>query len=101
MKIVLTDCATLLSNNDLDLTIFEKYGEVKYYDALFGEELKAAVKDADIILCNKTLINKTRYQDIFRGKYNRYDFFQIKCDFSDGNCNWMSTGKADSRKGVQ
>ena len=86
MKIVLTDCATLLSNNDLDLTIFEKYGEVKYYDALFGEELKAAVKDADIILCNKTLINKDvldcasnlKFIGLFATGYNNIDTVYAK-----------------------
>ena len=39
MKVVLTDCATLLSNNDLDLTVFEKYGQVKYCESLWGQEL--------------------------------------------------------------
>lgn len=86
MKIVLTDCATLLSNNDLDLTIFEKYGEVKYYDALFGEELKEAVKGADMILCNKTLINKEvfdvaqnlKFIGLFATGYNNIDTVYAK-----------------------
>lgn len=81
MKIVLTDCATLLSNNDLDLTVFEKYGEVEYHDSLFGEELIEAVKDADMILCNKTLINKEvidnaknlKYIGLFATGYNNID----------------------------
>ncbi len=86
MKIVLTDCATLLSNNDLDLTIFERYGEVKYYDALFGEELKEAVKGADMILCNKTLINKEvldvaqnlKFIGLFATGYNNIDTVYAK-----------------------
>ncbi len=86
MKIVLTDCATLLSNNDLDLTIFEKYGEVKYYDALFGEELKEAVKGADMILCNKTLINRDvldvaqnlKFIGLFATGYNNIDTVYAK-----------------------
>ena len=86
MKIVLTDSITLLSNNDLDLTVFEKYGEVKYYDALWGEELKDAVKDADIILCNKTLINKDvldtaknlKFIGLFATGYNNIDTVYAK-----------------------
>ncbi len=81
MKIVLTDCATLLSNNDLDLTVFEKFGEVKYYESLSGQELIDAVRDADMILCNKTLVNKEvldnakslKYIGLFATGYNNID----------------------------
>ena len=30
MKILIADCATLAQNNDLDITVFEKYGDVVY-----------------------------------------------------------------------
>ena len=81
MKVVLTDCATLLSNNDLDLTVFEKYGQVKYCESLWGQELIEEVIDADIILCNKTLINKEvldnaknlKYIGLFATGYNNID----------------------------
>lgn len=45
----------------------------------------------------KTLkpINKVCF--IIHSQINRsYMIFKIKCDFSDGNCNLTSTGKADS-----
>ena len=81
MKVVLTDCATLLSNNDLDLTVFEKYGQVKYCESLWGQELIEEVIDADIILCNKTVINKEvldnaknlKYIGLFATGYNNID----------------------------
>ena len=58
MKIVMTDSATLTQNNDLPLDCFNTLGEVFKYDNLLGDELLEAVKDADAILCNKTIINK-------------------------------------------
>ncbi len=81
MKIVLTDCATLLSNNDLDLTVFEKFGQVKYCESVSGDALIDAVRDADIILCNKSLINKKvldsaknlKYIGLFATGYNNID----------------------------
>ncbi|MBQ6714651.1 MAG: D-2-hydroxyacid dehydrogenase, partial [Clostridia bacterium] len=52
----------------------------------FGEELKAAVKDADIILCNKTLINKEvldvaqnlKFIGLFATGYNNIDTVYAK-----------------------
>ena len=31
MKIVLTDCATVVANNDIDLSVLEEFGDVVYY----------------------------------------------------------------------
>lgn len=58
MKILLTDSATIKSNNDLSVDLFEKFGEVIENEFMTRAELLEAVKDADIILCNKTVIDK-------------------------------------------
>ena len=58
MKIVLTDCATVVSNKDIDLTRLEAFGEVVYYDETPAELTAERIKDADIVLLNKTVIGK-------------------------------------------
>lgn len=56
MKIVITDRATV--GDGVDLSIFEKYGEVIAYPSTSREETAERVSDADILICNKTLIDK-------------------------------------------
>lgn len=81
MKIVMTDSATLTQNNDLPLDCFNTLGEVFKYDNLLGDELLEAVKDADAILCNKTIIDKAlidtaknlKYVGLFATGYNNVD----------------------------
>lgn len=57
LKIVLTDCETV-SANDLDLKILEKFGEVIYYPETPKDLIAERIKDADVIICNKTVIGK-------------------------------------------
>lgn len=57
LKIVLTDCETV-SANDLDLKILEKFGEVIYYPETPKDLITERIKDADVIICNKTVIGK-------------------------------------------
>lgn len=81
MKIVITDSATLTQNNDLALDSLNTLGEVFIYDNLIGNALYDAVKDADVILCNKTPIDKTlidcapnlKYVGLFATGYNNVD----------------------------
>lgn len=56
MKIVILDRATL--GFDIDVSIFEKYGEVTSYDVTKKEKTKQRIKDADIVLTNKVVIGK-------------------------------------------
>ena len=56
MKIVFTDRKTI--GDDLDLSCFERFGEVVMYDFSLPEEMPDRVADADIIILNKTLINE-------------------------------------------
>ncbi len=57
MNIVLTDCATVTSG-DLDLSILESFGSVTYYPETAEHQTIERIKDADIIVINKTLIGK-------------------------------------------
>ena len=58
MKLLLTDCATLKANGDLSLDTFKQFGEVKEYGNISRYELLSEAADTDIILCNKTVIDK-------------------------------------------
>ncbi|MBE6750426.1 MAG: D-2-hydroxyacid dehydrogenase [Ruminococcaceae bacterium] len=81
MKILLTDVATVVSNNDLSLDIFTNFGETVEYANITHEELLEAVSDVDIILCNKTVINREimnaaknlKYIGTFATGYNNID----------------------------
>jgi len=81
MKLLLTDSATLKSENDLDLNIFSCFGTVEEYDCLSHSEVLEKVSDVDIILCNKTVIDrevlkrakKLRYIGLFATGYNNID----------------------------
>ena len=57
LKIVLTDCDTV-NSNDLDLSVFEQFGTVEYYGETPAELIPERIKDADVIVCNKTIIGK-------------------------------------------
>lgn len=58
MKILIADCAILAQNNDLDITVFEKYGDVVYNPNISRDELLGTVHEYDMILCNKTIIDR-------------------------------------------
>ena len=81
MKLLLTDCSTLKNNNDLSLDIFKSFGETVEYDNISRYALLNEVKDTDIILCNKTVIDrevianaeKLKYIGIFATGYNNID----------------------------
>lgn len=55
--IVLPDEATF-NRNDIDISVLEEFGKVVHYPLTEPGELSERVKDADIILCNKSMINK-------------------------------------------
>ena len=57
LNIVLTDCATV-SSGDLDLSVLEKFGNVTYYPETSPEQTTERIKDADVVIINKTLIGK-------------------------------------------
>ena len=81
MKIVILDAATLTINNDIDFSIFDRFGEVKIYDFTKDEEIPERIKDADVILCNKSSMSeknlsgakKLKYIGLFATGYNNVD----------------------------
>lgn len=86
MKILITDSSTLLSNNDISLDIFNSFGDTVIYKNISHKELLQEVKDTDIILCNKTVIDREimnaapnlRYIGIFATGYNNIDIVCAK-----------------------
>lgn len=54
MKIVITDAMTV-TQGDIDINVFSKYGELCIYDNTFPDQVADRVADADIVLCNKTI----------------------------------------------
>lgn len=80
MKIVLTDAQTV-TNGDLDLSVFEKYGEVVVYPLTYYEETAERIADADVVLLNKTVMDETvlsqaknlKYIGIFATGFNMID----------------------------
>ena len=59
MKILITDSATVVVDNDLDLDVFERFGQVVKYENISREDLLKEVLDCDVILSNKTVIDGT------------------------------------------
>ena len=80
MKIVITDWSTV-SGGDLPFDALKKYGEVQVYDLTSYEETPDRIADADIILCNKTRLDRNnlphaknlRYIGLFATGYNNID----------------------------
>lgn len=86
MKLLLTDCATLRSNGDLPLDSLKRFGNIFEYENITRAELLREAEDADIILCNKTLIDKEvfdaaeklKYIGLFATGYNNIDIDYAK-----------------------
>ncbi|TDT72220.1 glycerate dehydrogenase [Hypnocyclicus thermotrophus] len=56
MKLVFLDAISL--GNDIDLSIFNKFGEFKYYKTTSKEELFDRIKDVEVIITNKIYFGK-------------------------------------------
>ena len=68
MKIVITDWATV-SSGDLSYDILKKFGEVTAYDLTSYEEIPDRIADAEIVLCNKTRLDRISLQGAKKLKY--------------------------------
>ncbi len=85
LKIVCTDISSV-TNGDVDISVFESFGEVVCYDVTRPEDTAERIKDADIILINKTNIGKAeidaaknlRYIGIFATGFNMVDIDYAK-----------------------
>lgn len=86
MKLLLTDCATLRSNGDLPLDSLKRFGDIFEYENITRTKLLKEAADADIILCNKTVIDKEvfdaaeslKYIGLFATGYNNIDIEYAK-----------------------
>ncbi|MBO4355465.1 MAG: D-2-hydroxyacid dehydrogenase [Clostridia bacterium] len=81
MKIVITDAGTVTSG-DIPLEELGEFGELTIYDGnAVGQELFDRIRDADIVLCNKTVIGKEeidhapklKFIGLFATGYNNID----------------------------
>lgn len=57
MNIVILDAQTL--GDDIELSMFDKFGNVKIYPTTSPSELKDRIKDAEVIILNKVKLNET------------------------------------------
>lgn len=82
MNIVILDAATLTLNNDIDFSGIEALGNLTIYQHTKDEEIIERIKDADAILCNKSLMTASKmekacnlkYIGLFATGYNNIDF---------------------------
>lgn len=80
MKIVLTDAQTVVDDL-VTANCLSEFGEVVSYGLLKYEEVAEAIADADVVLCNKTLLDshtlrlakQLKYIGIFATGYNNID----------------------------
>ncbi len=79
MKIVMTDCQTI-TKGDLDLSAFDALGEVVIYNLTPQDKIHERIKDADAVICNKTVLDETnlkntnvKYIGLFATGYNNID----------------------------
>lgn len=68
MKVVILDAKTL-TNDDIDFSVFDEFGEVTIYDYTKYNQIAERIKDAEIILCNKSIMNRMILKDAKNVKY--------------------------------
>lgn len=80
MKIVLTDCKTI-AKGDIDIDALAQFGELVKYEMTEPEQVAERIADADMVLCNKTVLNaenmktatKLKYIGLWATGYNNID----------------------------
>ncbi len=80
MKICVLDTNTV-TKGDVSLKPLEAFGEVAYYDMLPTDEVIAAARDSEVIICNKTRITaeimdacpRLKFITLFATGYNNID----------------------------
>ena len=99
LNIVLTDCNTV-SSGDLDLSLLERFGNVTYYGESKPEEIPERIKDADIVILNKTVLGENELKHakrlkliaLFATGYNNIDTaYARKMGISVANAGSYST----------
>ena len=85
MKIVLTDAQTVLDNL-VNADTLKQFGEVEEFGLLRYDEVAEKIADADMVVCNKTLLDKNtlrlaknlNYIGLFATGYNNIDIDYCK-----------------------
>lgn len=85
MKIVLTDAQTVLDDL-VNADVLKQFGEVEEYGLLRYDEVAEKIADADMVVCNKTLLDKNtlrlaknlKYIGLFATGYNNIDINYCK-----------------------
>ncbi len=80
MKIVILDAQTV-SRGDVDLNVYNKYGDLEIYQLTDPELTAERIKDADIAICNKAVIGEKemktaknlKFITVFATGYNNID----------------------------
>lgn len=80
MKITVTDIDTV-TKGDLSFEFLEQLGETVYYGVTAENQVAERIKDSDIVLCNKTPLNRNnlknaknlKYIGLFATGYNNID----------------------------
>lgn len=80
MKIILTETDTI-SNGDIDLSVFNDFGEVAAYPLTGPDEVIPRLREAEAVLINKVVLNRTvleqlpklAYIGLFATGYNNVD----------------------------
>ncbi len=79
MKLVILDTCTV-TKGDLDMSALERFGEVAYYDMMPKDQIIEALKDADAVVSNKSVIDKEiidatnlKFIGVFATGYNNID----------------------------
>lgn len=91
MKILLTESDALISNGDLSLEIFNRFGNYVEYKNISRADLLREAEDSDVILCNKvsidrevfTVAKKLKYVGTCATGYNNVD---VACAREKGVC---------------
>jgi len=60
LKICILDALTL--GDDVDLSVFDRLGEVSIYDATLPEEVVARIQDREIVITNKVVLNRSNLE---------------------------------------
>ena len=77
MKIVITDAGTVFDEL-VSFDVFKQFGEVTSHHLLSYDELGDNIKDADIVLCNKSLMDENTLKKIVLENTNAIQFSDLK-----------------------
>ena len=85
LNIVLTDYKTVFDSEDM-FDVFRQFGNVTLYESTSPDEAAERIKNADIVICNKTIISaevmknacNLKYIGLFATGYNNIDIEYTK-----------------------